>query len=178
MRTDARWDSMVKHLGYTSISVQHGVMSCLRQVITTDDDLIEASQDRLRDVEIITDENLSTRQRACLELARGIAYRLTQWRYTPVRGVHAAIIPPASDRVRTAGMYSRTTEEVFISADQLEHGRTTVDTVIHEIAHHTSGAEDGEEPHNREMTQIAGQVVEATARGYFDDYLADPNFRW
>jgi len=178
IRTDARWDSMVKHLGYTSISVQHGVMACLCQVITTDDDLIKASQDKLRDVETIADENLSLRQRACLELARGIAYRLTQWQYPSVRGVHAAIIPPASDRVRTAGMYTRTTKEVFVSADQLEHGRTTVDTVIHEIAHHTSGAEDGEEAHNKEMTKIAGQVVEATARGYFDDYLKLSSFSW
>ena len=178
MRTDARWDSMVKHLGYTSISVQHGVMSCLRQVITTDDDLVKASQDRLRDVEIIADENLSLRQRACLALAKEIANRLTQWMYAPLRGVHAAIIPPASDRVRTAGMYSRTTEEVFISADHLEHGHSTVDTVIHEIAHHTSGAEDGEEQHNAEMTRIAGQVVEATAKGFFDDFIKAPKFGW
>jgi len=178
MRTDPRWDSMVRHLGYAPVSVQYGVESCLRQVITTDDDLIKVSQERLRDVGIIADGSLTGRQLASLELARGIAHRLTGWMYRPVRGVHAAIIPPASDRVRTAGMYGRTTEEVYISADQLQHGRSTVDTVIHELAHHTTGAEDGEEAHNAEMTRLAGQIVEATAKGYFDEFLKDPNFVW
>jgi len=178
IRTDARWDSMVKHLGYNSIGLQWGVTHCLRQVITTDDELVAASQDKLRDVDTIADENLSPRQRACLELAREIARRITGWMSNPVMGVHAAMIPPASDRVRTSGMYVRPTQEVFLSADQLEHGRSTVDTVIHEIAHHTSGAEDGEEGHNQEMTKIAGQVVERTANGVFNDCLKLEGFRW
>ena len=178
MRTDSRWDSMVRHLGYAPVSVQYGVEHCLRQVITTDEDLIKVSQERLRDVEVLADGKLTGRQLASLELAREIAHRLTGWTYRPVRGVHAAIIPPASDRVRTAGMYSRTMEEIYISADQLEHGRSTVDTVIHELAHHTTGAEDGEEAHNAEMTRLASQVVEATAKGYFDEFLKEPNFGW
>ena len=178
MRTDAKWDGMVRHLGYEPVSVQYGVQSCLRQVITTDDDLIKASQERLRDVDVIPDGRLTGRQLASLELARGIAHRLTGWTYRPVRGVHAAIIPPASDRVRTAGMYGRTTEEVYISSDQLQHGRSTVDTAIHELAHHTTGAEDSEEAHNAEMTRLAGQVVEATAKGYFDEFLKEPSFEW
>ena len=178
MRTDPRWDSMVKHLGYAPVSVQYGVQSCLGRVITTDDDLIKASQERLRDIDIIPDAGLTGRQLASLELARGIAHRLAGWMFSPVRGIHAAIIPPASDRVRTAGLYGRPTEEIYISADQLQHGRGTVDTVIHELAHHTTGAEDGEEQHNAEMTRIAGQVVEATAKGFFDDFIKAPNFGW
>lgn len=178
IRTTDRWDGTVRHLGYVPVSVHYGVEKCLAGAITTDEDLVKASQERLRDVEIIPDERLTSRQLASLKLARAIADRLTHWMWSPLMGVHAAIIPPASDRVRTAGMYGRTTEEVFISSDQLEHGRTTVDTVIHEIAHHTSGAEDGEEAHNAEMTRIAGQVVEATAKGHFDELLADPNFVW
>jgi hypothetical protein len=59
-------------------------------------------------------------------------------------------------------MYSRTTMEIYIAADQLERGRTTVDTVIHEIAHHTSGAEDLEEAHSEAMTRVAAKVVEMT----------------
>ena len=178
IRTDAKWDSMVRHLGYEPVSVQYGVEGCLRQVITTDDDLIKASQDRLRDIDIIADASLTGRQLASLELAREIAIRLTGWTYNPVRGVHAAIIPPASDRVRTAGMYGRTPQEVYISADHLQHGRSTVDTAIHELAHHTTGAEDGEEAHNAEMTRLAGQVVEATAKGYFDNLIKAPDFGW
>ena len=178
IRTTDRWDGTVKHLGYVPVSVHYGVESCLRQAITTDEDLVKASQERLRDVETIPDERLTPRQLASLKLARAIADRLTHWMFRPVKGVHAAIIPPASDRVRTAGMYGRTTEEVFISSDQLEHGRTMVDTVIHEIAHHTSGAEDGEDAHNAEMTRVAGEVVQATARAFFDEPLGDTNFQW
>ena len=93
--------------------------------------------------------------------------------YNPVAGVLAAIIPPASDRVRTAGMYSRTTQEIFLGSDVLEHAQTTIDTVIHEIAHHTSGAEDLEERHAAAMTEVAAKVVKDTAAGYFDDLLKE-----
>ncbi len=88
-----------------------------------------------------------------------------------MRAVHAAIIPPASDRVRTAGMYSRATEEIFIDLSQLERARQTVDTAIHELAHHTSGAEDLEERHSAHMTKIASFVVEFTQRGKFDEMM-------
>jgi hypothetical protein len=90
-----------------------------------------------------------------------------------VSGVHAAIIPPASDRVRTAGMYSRTTTEIYIASDQLEKGRSTVDTVIHEIAHHTSGADDLEEAHADAMTRIAARVVEMTHARKFDEIMME-----
>ena len=87
--------------------------------------------------------------------------------------MHAAIIPPASDRVRTAGMYSRTTGEIYIASDQLESARSTIDTVIHEIAHHTSGAEDLEQAHADAMTNIASRVVKETAGGKFDELLKE-----
>lgn len=93
-------------------------------------------------------------------------------------GVHAALIPPASDRARTAGMYSTITKEIYINLDQLEHGRRTIDTVIHELAHHRSRAEDLEEGHARDMTNLAGQVVEDTAKGIYDEYLRNLSFIW
>jgi len=46
-----------------------------------------------------------------------------------------------------------------------------VDTVIHELAHHTSGAEDLEERHSAHMTRVAGFVVELTAQGKFDEMM-------
>ena len=171
IRTDDRWDGTVKHLGYESTSLSWHVRDTLSKVITSDETLIKASQERLREAEVIPDSHLSIRQRASLQLARAIAQDATP--YNPVAGVHAAIIPPASDRVRTAGMYSRITKEIFISSDQLERAGSTVDTVIHEIAHHTSGAEDLEERHAAAMTQIAAKVVKDTAAGNFDDLLKE-----
>jgi hypothetical protein len=171
IRTDDRWDGTVKHLGYVPVSVQWYVRDTLARAVSTDADLVKASQERLREVEVIPDARLTTRQLAHLKLARAVTDEVCRIR--KVSAVHAAIIPPASDRVRTAGMYSRTTQEIYIASDQLERGRSTVDTVVHEIAHHTSGAEDLEEAHSAAMTQVAARVVEETARGTFDDLLKE-----
>jgi len=174
IRTSDRWDGTVKHLGYISMGVSWQVRDTLALAIPTDLDLIKASQERLREVAAVPDDKLSPPQRAHLKLARAIADEVAPYR--KVAGVHGAIIPPASDRVRTAGLYSRTTEEVFIASDQLEHGRSAVDTVIHEMAHHVSGAEDLEERHAEEMTRIAARVVEATSRGKFDDLMKEASW--
>ncbi len=171
IRTTDRWDGTVKHLGYTSVSLSWQVQDTLALAITTDADLVKASQERLREAQVIPDERLSPKQSAHLKLARAICEEVSPGR--KVGGVHAAIIPPASDRVRTAGMYSRTTEEIFIASDQLERGRSSVDTVIHELAHHLSGAEDLEEKHAAEMTRVAARVVEATSRGDFDELMKE-----
>jgi len=169
LRTSDRWDNMVKHLGYTPHSVNALVADALSQAITTDKELIDASTERLRDAEIIPDDKLSPTQLAHLELARAIAKRAHGG--TPVRGVYASIIPPASDRVRTAGMYSRNTQEIYIDLNQLNSGHNTVDTVIHEMAHHTSGAEDLTEPHSVHMTRLASYVVNITHAGDFDELM-------
>ena len=46
-------------------------------------------------------------------------------------------------------------------------------TVIHELAHHTSGAEDLEERHSAHMTLIAGHVVHLTHLGRFDELMKE-----
>ncbi len=171
IRTDDRWDGTVKHLGYESTGVSWHVRDTLGEVVLTDAALIKASQEKLREAQVIPDSQLSFRQRASLKLARAIAQETLP--YSPVAGIHAAIIPPASDRVRTAGMYSRTTQEIFLGSDILEHAQTAIDTVIHEIAHHTSGAEDLEERHAAAMTEVAARVVKNTAAGNFDDLLKE-----
>jgi hypothetical protein len=127
-------------------------------------------QQGLSEVQVVPDERLNPRQFAHLELARAIAERVPSHR---PGGVYAAIIPPISDRVKTVGLYQTVTTEIFIGTDQLERASWTVDTVIHEIAHHTSGAEDGEEAHNTEMTRVAAKVVEMTAARMFDEELKE-----
>ena len=174
IRTNERWDNMVKHLGYTPHSVAWMARDTLSQAITTDKDIIEASAERLREAEVIPENRLSPKQVAHLRLAREIVRQITpDMTGVDVRAVHAAIIPPASDRVRTAGMYSRATEEIYIDLGQLERGSSTVDTVIHELGHHTSGAEDLEERHSAHMTRIAGYVVQFTHAGKFDELMKE-----
>ncbi len=168
IRTEDRWDGTVKHLGYESVALQWMVKDALATAITTDADLIRASQERLREAQVIPDTRLTSRQRAHLRLARAIA----NWPGNPVAGVYAAIIPPASDRARTAGLYNRTTQEIYIASDQLERGRSTIDTLIHELAHHFDG-EDLEEAHSQEMTRVAARVVQLTAERAFDELMKE-----
>jgi len=168
LRTSPMWDATVRHLGYESMSVIWSVEPALAHVLIRDVDLVKASQERLRDAEVIPDEALTSSQLAHLRLARAIAAR---YRWPPIEGVHAAIIPPASDRTRTAGLYNRRTQEILIAAEQLDRGHATVDTVVHEIAHHTSGAEDGEAAHNAAIPRVAADVVRWVAEGYFDEEL-------
>jgi len=125
IRTSDRWDNMVKHLGYTSHSISMSVRDTMSLAITTDKNIIDASVERLRDAEVIPDEKLSPIELAHLQLARAIAVRAH--RGEPVRGTYAALIPPASDRVRTAGMYGRNTQEIFIDLSQLDRGHATVE---------------------------------------------------
>jgi len=168
IRTSDRWNGTVEHLGYRSVNVGWNVRDALQRAIKTDQQLVKESQERLRGIQTVPDHRLNELQRAHLGLARAIAEK---FRFPQIEGVHAAIIPPASDRMRTAGLYQTTTREVFIASDQLERARWTVDTVIHEIAHHTSGAEDGEEAHNHAMTEVAARVVEMVAAGGLDEQL-------
>jgi len=168
LRLSDRWDAMVTHLGYRSVSVMWGASDALNKVIKTDEALIQDSQERLSEVEIIPDEKLTDRQRAHLRLARAIAEATLMRKLT---GVHAAIIPSASDRMRTAGLYSSKTQAIYIAPDQLQTARATVDVLIHEMAHHTSEREDGDPEHNSQMTVLGSRVVQLTAGRTFDEEL-------
>ncbi len=80
--------------------------------------------------------------------------------------------------MRTAGMYARGAEEIYISADMLERGKTAVDSTIHEMAHHNSGAEDGNIAHSTELSRLGGLVVGRVASKKYDDIIGRPEFRW
>jgi len=174
IRTSDRLDGMVRHLGYQSVSVHYDVRDTLSGAIITDLALVKASQEKLREVEIIPEEKLSPRARAHLNLARAIAARV----FYQAPPVHAAIIPPASDRVRTAGMYSTATEEIYISLEMLEHAKNMLDTLIHEMAHHRQYRRSGEAAdltpaHAEAMTGIAAEVVQYVTAGLLDDLLKE-----
>ena len=150
-------DEAVRHLGYDPSSLNEEEKL----------KLLQDSQRRLAGVKAISDSILGPAQLSSLSLARVIAGEK----------VRAADIPPASDRVKTAGMYSRSTQDIFISPEQLSKGREAVNTVIHELAHHTSGAEDGDPKHSAEIGRIANMIVEKASRGDFDKYLTG-GFTW
>ena len=176
IRTNPRWDGMVRHIGYKPIDVQWGVQSALSTVIDTDHGLVSKSQEALRQLEIVPDARLSQGALAHLNLARAIARE-----FDPDIKVHAAVIPPASARARTAGLYDMTTHDIFLHLETLEQGSTTVDAMIHELGHHIAllrtsdpiKAEDLQPAHSEAMTYVAARVVNYTADGRFDDYLKE-----
>ena len=171
IRTDPRWDSMVRHLGYEPVTLDKTTAAKM----PTDIQLIRDSQERLAKVAVLPAGSLNERQKTHLELSRAIAAHLHMH---PVSSIEAARIPPASPRVRTAGLYSQSLRRIYISSEQLESGRRTVDTTVHELAHHGSKAEDGERAHNEAMTRVAASVVKNTAQGRYDNILRHPEFRW
>jgi hypothetical protein len=168
--TDSRLYEMVRHLGYSPIMVSLGVRAMLTKVIKTDREIVVSSQKRLGEAQIVPDEQLSSTQLAHLKLARKISsYFESGGR---AADVYAAIIPAASEYMRTAGMYSRVTQIIYISPDRLNYCRDTIDTIIHEIAHHVSDADDRSERHIEAMTKVAARVVELTVSGAFDKELS------
>jgi hypothetical protein len=167
IRTDPKWDGMVKHLNYKSVSLLASTRDTLSRAITTDVALCKASQERLREVEIVPDERLDPIPRAHMKLAREITKRV--FPFSPPAGVYAAIIPPASDRVRTAGLYSLTTSEVYIDMVQMPRLHNVIDTLVHELAHHrqfkrTGEADDLTPSHMEAMQYIAANVVKIAAQ--------------
>jgi len=175
IRTTDRWDGMVKHLGYTSVSLQWGVKDALSRVIANDGALIQESQERLRETKIVPDDKLTPTAMTHLELARAIAT------WFGVHKVYASIIPPASDRVRTAGLYDHALEEIILHLETLESAKRTVDAVIHELGHHRAYkktgdiklAEDLQPAHSGAMTEVAARVVEMVVERRFDEYLKE-----
>lgn len=174
LRTQEQLMNTVNHLGYISILMSLSVRDFLGNLIQTDTELRDKSQEKLQEAEVVSDDKLERRELAHLKLARGIAGSV--WSPIPIGGVYAAVIPPASDLVRTAGLYGTTTHVIYISLTQLYRGRDTVDTLLHELAHHkefaqTGQSEDLSQAHAAAMTLVAAEVIEKLATGYYNDLL-------
>lgn len=174
LSTNSRLDGMVRHLGYQPVKVTWGVREALARAIPTDKEIVKTSQERLREVKVIPEEKLETHHQAHLRLARAIAAAV----FHPPPRVHVAIIPPASDRVRTAGMYSTTAGEIYISLEMMENCRSVIDTLVHEMGHHRqflvyNEAEDLTPSHAEAMTSIAAEVVRIVSDGGLDELLQE-----
>lgn len=179
LQTNDRWNNVVAHIGYASKGVQWAVRDQLSKILKTDVMLVQESQEALREVNIIPDAQLAPGQLAHLELVRATVETMYRNSYgKKPAGVHAAIIPAASDRVRTAGMYSRITTDIYVDMTQLDRARTAVDVGIHEMAHHISEAEDGDTRHYQTISSLAALVVRDTADGDYDEIIQKPGFVW
>jgi len=178
IRTSEKHDKAVEHLGYHSVSLSDDEISLLETKVPTDIEVINESQNRLRETKIIPDDQLSPLQLAHLNLARAIAKGVG---CIPPAGIHAAVIPPASDRVRTAGLYGTKSGALYLSIDMLSKGRDAFDTLVHELGHHrqfsSSGeAEDLTPSHAEAMTDIAEKLIQGLNSGEYDKLLVDTQY--
>lgn len=175
IRTSDKHDKAVEHLGYHSVTLSDDEIASLESKIPTDLDLINDSQRRLRETKVIPDEQLTGSHLALLNLTRAIAEDV---QCIPRGGIFAAVIPPASDRVRTAGLYGTRTGALYLSVDMLTRGRDAVDTHIHELAHHlqyigSGEAEDLTPGHAQAMMNIADRVIAGLEAGRYDRFLRE-----
>jgi hypothetical protein len=175
LRKDERLDSMVKHLGYRSVSVQWGVRDELALVIKTDKELVMEMAAKLSEAEIIPDKQLAPRQLANLELARAIAKG-----FEGVGLVSAAIIPPASDMIgRTAGIYEFDTHSIKVHIEMLHRAEDTIGVMVHELGHHIAymrtnskeAAGDLTPEHGKAMEYVTGWIFFKLTQGIYDEYL-------
>jgi len=173
IRTSEKHDKAVEHLGYHSVSLTDKEIASLETRVPTDIELINESQDRLRKTKVIQDEQLSPLQLAHLNLARAIAEETD---CVPPGGIYAAIIPPASDKVRTTGLYGTRTGTLYLSIEMLPKGRNAIDTLVHELGHHlqftsTGEAEDLTPSHAGAMKSIAEKLTQGLNSGDYDKLL-------
>ncbi len=170
IRTDQRLDKTVEHLGYHSISLSNEELADIGRTIPTDVDIINEAQRRLRAMVVLPDNELSPRQLTHLNLARVIAESSDK----SMLGVYAATIPPASDRVKTAGVYSTQSKSIYLSPEILNQGRSTVDTLVHELGHHRQSIKEDLTPeHASAMTSIADNLIIAVNGGSYDSLIKD-----
>ena len=160
-------DPLMEYLGYARRrAVRWDVEYFLEGLVPTDVEVAREVQKRLSGVEIVPDERLSPLQRAHLEMARGIANH-----YHRDVLVRAAIIPEAVPGARTEGMYDKRGREIFIAMGPLESATKTLDVLIHELAHHSSMANDLTPEHAAEMTKIASNIIRDMKAGRFDHLI-------
>jgi len=169
IRTNSKYDHIVRHLGYTPVDEIPDNTGIYRK----DTELIGESQQKLSQVKVIPDEQLSSGQLSALSLIRAINDRNAR-----ASGIFAAVIPAASDRVRTAGLYGRHDKKIHMSTDQLNSLWAAINTGIHEMAHHISGAEDGLQEHDEQITTLSKTIIEQVSNGDYDIYLKNPELAW
>lgn len=110
----------------------------------------------------IPESRLTLQQREHLRLARTISYR-------PVVPAHLK----GDEGVHVIGAYRIWSGVIYVTPGRLDRARSTVDTTIHELAHHESMADDGTQAHDRAIAQVSARVAEKAGTGAYDKVLVD-----
>lgn len=118
--------------------------------------------------EIIPDSNLTPTELAHLGFAREMASSLC-------KEVRVYAYKPEFDAQEDGdiiALYSTGSRRVYIRPHRLrEGGLAIVDTVAHELGHHTSGADDGTSEHTEGVRRIGILLAQKLKDGAFDGVL-------
>jgi len=178
LETSDQYNNWVTHLNYGSVKLKGDAgyyLGTRYNILRTDADLVADSQESLSKSEKVPDSKLPPHALANLNLVRAIAD------FFGISRVEAAIIPPASDNARTAGLYEFTTNTIKIHVNQLNKFSDTIDTAIHEIAHHVAylragrgeagmaASEDLSPGHSDALSSVGATIVRDIHR--WDDCL-------
>jgi len=157
------------HLGFDVFRMPNNLRSYLEGILKTDMMVIAENIKKVDASQLYPEGKLDERQKRCLALARKIVSLCST--YTAPPGVYAAIIPDSSSGHTIGGLYNRQLKRILIHIRSLKEPTTTVDTIIHELAHHTSQADDGTESHTAAISGVASRVVFIAANGQLKDEL-------
>jgi len=91
------------------------------------------------------------------------------------REVAGITVYPADlhNSVKIIGAYRQYGGPIYIAPERLNRLSTTMNTTIHEKAHHVSQADDGTRAHNQAIRQVTDKLVDKVNKGELDGYLSE-----
>lgn len=111
-------------------------------------------------INVLPESTLTPRQIVHLRIARTVA---------------GITVYPADlhNSVKIIGAYRQYGGPIYIAPERLKRLSTTMNTTIHELAHHVSQAGDGTSAHSRAIKQTSDKVAARASSGELDKYLGD-----
>lgn len=115
-------------------------------------------------INVLPESTLTPQQIVHLRIARFVASEVTVY--------------PADlhDSVKIIGAYRQYGGPIYIAPGRLQKLSTSMNTCIHELAHHVSQANDGTRAHNQAISEITTHVTKEAKEGKYDSMLREA--RW
>jgi len=110
-------------------------------------------------IKVLPEDGLTSLQKNHLQVARELAGNVR--------------VQPAElkNHVKILGAYRCPTGPIFINPERLTKLRWTINTTIHELAHHRSQAGDGTRLHDSYIGKVTHEVTTIAESGKIDDHL-------
>jgi len=122
-------------------------------------------------IDVINDEKLSPLERRHLAVARTIA----GWFQTPIpiAKLVCAKVVIVEKHLVLDGVYSLGSKSIYLTESVVNRLQPTIETTIHEIAHHITGSEDDTPEHELEIDRVSEEVIKRVEAGEINNLLGD-----